>query len=35
MPMCGFNKKMLNGLDKLHEGMVKNITKKLKEARIR
>ena len=28
MPICGFNKQMLDGLDKFHEGLVETIIKK-------
>ena len=28
MPMCGFNQKMLNGLDKVHEGLIEIVIKK-------
>jgi len=31
MPLCGFNKQMLDGLDKFHESLIENITKKVKE----
>lgn len=31
MPMCGFNKQMLNGLDKFHEGLIEMIIRKNKE----
>jgi len=31
MPMCGFNKQMLDGLDKFHESLIENITKKSKK----
>ena len=30
MPLCGFDKQMLDGLDKFHEGLVENIIKKQK-----
>lgn len=31
MPICGFDKQMLDGLDKFHEGLVENLLKKTKE----
>ena len=31
MPLCGFDKQMLDGLDKFHESLVENIIKKIKE----
>jgi len=31
MPICGFDKQMLDGLDKFHEGLVENLLRKIKE----
>lgn len=31
MPLCGFDKQMLDGLNKFHEGLVENILSKTKE----
>jgi len=28
MPICGFDKKMLDGMKKFHEGLIEKITKK-------
>ena len=30
MALCGFNKEMLDGLDKFHEGLIENIVRKTK-----
>lgn len=31
MPFCGFDKQMLDGLDKFHEGLIETIIEKSKE----
>ena len=34
MPMCGFDKKMLDGLDDFHQGLVEAVQKKSKKNNI-
>ncbi len=31
MPFCGFNEKMLNGMNKFHEGLISKIIEKSKK----